>query len=272
MYDRSEAVPPQAQALKEGTNMTIKPTTTRTSFLALCILTALSANSYAKLNSRQESLRGVQAMTVDISCSQGGKEAGLTEKDAGGAIEEQLKQAGIKVMPRHLWGKIPGRCRLKAIIQVHKPSGLETFIYNVRLYFVQTATLQRSPETTVDATTWELTWLAHGSKERLAKAIPENLETMVDAFVEDYRAANPQPDEPSAADANDSGTPPSEPPAPESRTDVAADKFVASRNSKVFHKADCRWARNIAAANLVTYPNKDEAARDGKRPCKSCKP
>lgn len=272
VYNRSEAVPFEAQALKEGTKMTIKPRTTRTFFAALCILAVLSVNSYAKLNPKQESLKGVQAVTVDIGCSQDGKEAGLAEEDLTGAIKEQLQQAGIKVMPRNLWGKVPGRCRLKAIVQVYKASDPETFIYNVRLYFIQTAALARSPEITVDATTWELTWLAHGSKERLVKVIPENLDIMVEAFIKDYRAANPQPGEPSAADTNDSGTPSSELPAADKGSDVATGKFVASRSSDVFHKPDCRWAKNISPANLVTYQNKDEAAKDGKRPCKWCKP
>jgi hypothetical protein len=48
--------------------------------------------------------------------------------------------------------------------------------------------------------------------------------------------------------------------------------FVASRNSSVFHRADCPMARNISAGNLVGYNSRDEAIQDGKRPCKSCQP
>ena len=48
--------------------------------------------------------------------------------------------------------------------------------------------------------------------------------------------------------------------------------FVASRSSTVFHRADCRWAQNIAAHNRVGYRTRPEALQDGKRPCKSCKP
>ncbi|UCC96759.1 MAG: hypothetical protein JSW66_13045 [Phycisphaerales bacterium] len=252
--------------------MTIRPTMTRTFFAALCIFTALSANSYAKLNPRQESLRGVRALAIDITCSQDGKEAGLTEEELTEAVREQLEQAGLKVMPRNLWGRVPGRCQLKAIVQLYEPSGLETFIYNIRLHFVQTATLERSPETTVDATTWDLTWLAHSSKERLAEAIAENLEIMADSFIKDYRAANPQPRESSAADTSDSAALPSDPAGVDKESEAVANEFVASKSSTVFHKPDCRWAKNISAANLVTYRSRDEAAKDGKRPCKSCKP
>jgi hypothetical protein len=48
--------------------------------------------------------------------------------------------------------------------------------------------------------------------------------------------------------------------------------FVASRSSAVFHRADCRWAQNIAERNLVGYRTRDEAVRAGKRPCRTCEP
>jgi len=41
--------------------------------------------------------------------------------------------------------------------------------------------------------------------------------------------------------------------------------FVASRSSTVFHRADCRWAQNIAAHNRVGYRTREEALQDGKR-------
>lgn len=48
--------------------------------------------------------------------------------------------------------------------------------------------------------------------------------------------------------------------------------YLASANSQVFHKADCRSAANIAAKNLVRYNTRDEAVQAGKRPCAECKP
>jgi len=253
--------------------MTIRSDTARTAFVVVCLLTVLAANSDAKLEPRQESLRGVQAMTVDIRCSKDAIDAGLTEEDEGKTVEKRIKEAGIKIMPKQLWGKVPGRCRLKVAVHVYKPSGLETFIYNVRLYFVQTVALERSPQTTVDATTWELAWLAHGPKNRLAEMVRENLQTMVDTFIKDYRAANPQPGRQSAGAAGgDVGAPAKAPSVPNSQSEITQQKYVASTSSTVFHKPDCRWAQNIAPTNLVTYKSQDEAIKDGKRPCKSCKP
>ncbi|HPC96554.1 MAG TPA: Ada metal-binding domain-containing protein [Sedimentisphaerales bacterium] len=48
--------------------------------------------------------------------------------------------------------------------------------------------------------------------------------------------------------------------------------FVGSKNSAVFHRADCPLALKIAQRNLVSYATRDEAIAAGKRPCKSCQP
>jgi hypothetical protein len=49
-------------------------------------------------------------------------------------------------------------------------------------------------------------------------------------------------------------------------------KFVASRNSDIFHKAGCPSAKRISANNLVTYATRDEAITAGKKPCERCNP
>ncbi len=48
--------------------------------------------------------------------------------------------------------------------------------------------------------------------------------------------------------------------------------YVASRNSEVFHRADCESASKISGKNLVTYATRDEAIRAGKKPCQECRP
>lgn len=49
-------------------------------------------------------------------------------------------------------------------------------------------------------------------------------------------------------------------------------KFVASKNSEVFHKANCPSAQRISPNNLVSYATRDEAVAAGKRPCERCNP
>ncbi len=49
-------------------------------------------------------------------------------------------------------------------------------------------------------------------------------------------------------------------------------KYVASKNSKVFHLKDCSAAKRISEKNLKEYDSRMQALADGKRPCKICKP
>jgi len=53
---------------------------------------------------------------------------------------------------------------------------------------------------------------------------------------------------------------------------MAEYEYVASKNSNVFHKPDCRWAKKISSENLVGYNSREEAIKAGKRPCRWCKP
>jgi len=49
-------------------------------------------------------------------------------------------------------------------------------------------------------------------------------------------------------------------------------KYVASKNSKVFHKPDCKWAKKINPKNLIGFKSREDAVNSGRRPCKSCRP
>ncbi len=52
----------------------------------------------------------------------------------------------------------------------------------------------------------------------------------------------------------------------------ASGGYVSSRNSEVFHRADCKLAAKISAKNLVRYATRDEAVQAGKKPCHECNP
>ncbi|MDD5459889.1 MAG: Ada metal-binding domain-containing protein [Phycisphaerae bacterium] len=61
------------------------------------------------------------------------------------------------------------------------------------------------------------------------------------------------------------------------QTQTAADDktefpFVASRSSRIYHKADCPSAKRITPTNLIRFKTKDEANQSGRRPCQRCKP
>jgi endonuclease YncB( thermonuclease family) len=48
--------------------------------------------------------------------------------------------------------------------------------------------------------------------------------------------------------------------------------YVASKNSKMYHRAECRYAKTISAANLVRFDSTGAAAQTGRRACKTCNP
>jgi hypothetical protein len=48
--------------------------------------------------------------------------------------------------------------------------------------------------------------------------------------------------------------------------------FVASKNSEIFHKANCPSAKRISPNNLVSYATRDDAVAAGKKPCQRCNP
>jgi hypothetical protein len=50
------------------------------------------------------------------------------------------------------------------------------------------------------------------------------------------------------------------------------DPFWASTARTVFHRSDCKWADKIAPDHRITYPTREQAAGDGREPCKVCRP
>ncbi len=48
--------------------------------------------------------------------------------------------------------------------------------------------------------------------------------------------------------------------------------FVASKTSKVFHRPDCRFAKQMDPAKSLTFRSRQEAEQNGRRPCKTCNP
>ncbi|MHC4696425.1 MAG: Ada metal-binding domain-containing protein [Planctomycetota bacterium] len=53
---------------------------------------------------------------------------------------------------------------------------------------------------------------------------------------------------------------------------AAEGDLVGSRNSGIFHRADCPHTKRIGPKNLVSFSGVDEARKAGRRPCKTCNP
>jgi phosphatidylserine/phosphatidylglycerophosphate/cardiolipin synthase-like enzyme len=49
-------------------------------------------------------------------------------------------------------------------------------------------------------------------------------------------------------------------------------RYVASKNSTVFHTPDCKWAKRIKEENKIWFKTREETLKQGYTPCKVCKP
>jgi len=48
--------------------------------------------------------------------------------------------------------------------------------------------------------------------------------------------------------------------------------YVGASTSNIFHKKSCKFAKNIPTENLIFFETKEDAQKQGYRPCKVCKP
>ena len=110
------------------------------------------------------------------------------------------------------------------------------------------------------------------SAENLAAAVTEVVLEQVEAFIHAHLAANPPGKQPLDVRLSDLVSPTTAKAEQPTTQAVAEYGYVASKNSEVFHKAGCRWAKRISQKNLVRYNSREEAIKAGKRPCKMCKP
>jgi hypothetical protein len=109
------------------------------------------------------------------------------------------------------------------------------------------------------------------SEDELSDSVEKSVSRGIDQFIRNYQATKSLREKKDAqtghvaADVNQ--------PAQEVRqTQATKDVYVASKNSGVFHKPDCRSAQNISEENRIAYNSREEAVKAGKRPCKLCNP
>jgi len=59
---------------------------------------------------------------------------------------------------------------------------------------------------------------------------------------------------------------------PKAATEAQEGRYVASKNSDIFHVPSCQWAQRIAEENRVYFTTYKEAIDSGRRPCRVCRP
>jgi len=203
------------------------------------------------------------------------KKDGLVWKELRTKVESRLKEASIEI--GHPWiydGLEPMPLGLKIGINMLKLKDSQQYVFRIQTSLARAVHLTKDSSWVIPADVWKkASQMQTVSIRNMPPTITKVVLEQVDSFIADYRIANPPGKHP--ADANDIAaliTVPTRQIRPPVKLITAEHEYVASKNSKVFHKPDCSSAKRIKPANLVTYSTREKAIEAGKRPCKLCKP
>ncbi len=259
---------------------------TRNHYLLLAaVLTILSAPALAKqapslpedlprplIGRAHPVLAGIKGLHVDIAMPEAwAKKYGLALKDLKSKIEIKLTLRGIAQIPRMYKGRFITSPELRIDIYVLRLDNSQQHVFRVQTSLARSVHLAIQPKLGFQADVWKAKAAMQAvSADEIPTTITKVVLEQVDSFIADYRIANPPGKQ--SADVNDIAIVPTKPVKPIVGTVVAEHEFVASKNSKVFHKSNCSSAKRIKPGNLVTYGTRGKATEAGKRPCKICKP
>jgi hypothetical protein len=212
---------------------------------------------------------------------------GLIWKELEANVKTKIQEAGIRIAAGVDLGKgrkahdIP---ELRIQMEMLKFADLELYAFRVQTSLATEAYL-KAQDLSFKADVWKSPASMQAvSITDMPDTVTNTILAQVQTFIHGWLAANPQGLQPEkAADNTDRSaiTPKklaravAESAAARSPVDkpaVAEQKYVASRNSNVFHKPTCSAAKRIKPKNLVSYGSRTEAIRVGKRPCKLCNP
>ena len=196
-------------------------------------------------------------------------------------VEKKLKDAGINVLAKTHIGRGSDESRpletsdLKIDIDMLKLVDSQQYVFRTRTSLASKVYLTDNRRRYVMADIWKLKSVMRAvPAERMPAVVTEVVMEQVEGFIHSYLAANPG-GIPKSKAGNATAVPQDvskKRSKPAVKLTVARYNYVASKNSKVFHGPDCSSAARIKRENLVGYNSKQEAIRDGKRPCKRCKP
>lgn len=195
-------------------------------------------------------------------------------RDLDGKLIERLQESGMTVNPS-MGGSLRDSAILRVALNWLNIQTSQQCVFSVQTSLERTVILPGQPKLYFGADVWKSKPVMQAvSEQDIRSKATEVVLEQAEAFLQAYAAANPPGRQPleSNASAADSAVAAEEKAKPQAESGAVEYSYVASKNSQVFHKMGCRWAKNIKPENLVVYDNKDEAIKAGKRPCKLCKP
>ena len=183
-------------------------------------------------------------------------------------VKEKLRRAGMK-LDTPTGDNILSIPELRIYISTLNLKDSQQCIFHIRIALAKTVRLKEKRNPVFKAEIWQSPPIMQVvSEENMPAKITDLLLEQVKDFINIYKATNLTGKQLSDVSVNE--TDPTI--VSEKQVDATEHRYVASKNSNIFHKPDCRWAQNISKRNLVTYKSRDEAIKAGKRPCKTCNP
>ena len=198
-------------------------------------------------------------------------EDGLARKELETKVEQKLKTEGLDINQIRDGRRDLHIPELTVDIDMLKLKDSRRYIFRVQTSLARAVYLAKDSSWSIKADVWKTKPVMQtASTQDMPPAVTNLVLQQVKAFICAYHVANSQPGR--SADANDTSAVPVTTSRPAVEQIMAEYEYVASKNSNVFHKPDCRWAKKISSENLVGYNSREEAIKAGKRPCRWCKP
>ena len=258
----------------------MKSTKYRFTLITITIILCLSVSSTAEMSrTLKANLIGQpnpalveieKVHIIIVPSSTGPAKDGLLWKQLQTELENKLQSANLKIVPlkERISPEIP---ELKINIDVLKLADNQKYVFRIQTSLARPVRLAKEPTLLFKADVWKInsTIQAVSIPDAPAK-ITDTVLQQAEAFIHSYLAANPKPSQP--ADANNLSVTSQTIDKPVNQSQPNQYKYVASRYSPVFHRPNCPWAKKIKPENLVGYKTREQAIKQGKRPCKVCKP
>lgn len=189
-------------------------------------------------------------------------------------VKEKLRRAGIE-LDTPTADNILSIPELRIYVSTLNLKDSQQRIFHIRTALARAVCLKDERNPVFKADIWQAAPVMQAvSAEDMPVKVTDSVLEQVEGFINVYKATNPPGTKSSDAGINETGL--LKNPVKQIEKDVDSStteyRYVASKSSAVFHKPECRWAKNISDQNLVSYTSKDRAMKAGKRPCKTCNP
>jgi hypothetical protein len=199
---------------------------------------------------------------------------GLFFKQLEVNIKERLRRAGIEldIPTADNISTIP---ELRIYINTLTLEDSQRNVFHIRMALARAVCLKDEQKPVFKADIWQsISSMQAVPAENMPAEFSDVVLEQVEGFINIYKASNPAGTKLSDADVIEiaSSTNQVEQADKDVNSTTVEYSYVASNNSNIFHKPDCRWAQNISKENLIKYKSREEAIKAGKRPCKTCNP